>query len=332
MGTELAALEDQMRPLLPQLQQALADRMPAERLLRTVMVSVERQPKLLTCSRQSVFSSAMTAAFLGLEVDGVTGQAYLVPFKDKRLGMISQLLIGYQGFNTLGARSGYTITADVVREGDEFDFAYGSAPFIRHKPQPDTGRRIIWAWSCATSRSLPPIPCVLPIGDIMAIKERSKAAGSEGGFSPWDDPKIGFPAMAAKTARRRLRRSMPLNAMTRDYHLAARLDEAYEEQGQPSAIRPDGMLMVGGAASPLPERQQSETPTLTDLETPRDRPEIVEAKADLADAASAGTDKLRLAWHALGRTSPRLTKELVGYLESTLKPMAAEADKEGEVI
>ena len=49
----------------------------------------------------------------GLEVDGVTGQAFLVPFAGK-----VQLVVGYKGYNTLGARAGLTITGEVVRSGD----------------------------------------------------------------------------------------------------------------------------------------------------------------------------------------------------------------------
>jgi recombination protein RecT len=107
----------------------LDKRVPVERLMQTIMISCERLPALLKCDRQSLFNSAMSAAVLGLEVDGVTGQAYLIPFAGK-----AQLVIGYKGFNTLAARSGITITGAVVREGDEFDYELGSAA------------------SCATSR------------------------------------------------------------------------------------------------------------------------------------------------------------------------------------
>jgi phage RecT family recombinase len=76
----------------------------------------------------------MSAACLGLEVDGVTGQAYLIPFKGR-----AQLVVGYKGYNTLAARSGITITGAVVREGDEFDYQLGSAAFVRHKPKGSKG-------------------------------------------------------------------------------------------------------------------------------------------------------------------------------------------------
>ena len=95
MPGDLVVLENQLRPLMPHFAQVLGQTMPPERLVRTVVVSCERLPKLLECDRQSVFNAAMSAACLGLEVDGVTGQAFLIPFKGR-----AQLVIGYKGFNT----------------------------------------------------------------------------------------------------------------------------------------------------------------------------------------------------------------------------------------
>src|SRR5215472_14503156 len=104
MSNALAILEQQMQPLAPRFAQVLGATMPVERLMRTVMVSVERLPALLDCDRQSIFNAAMSAACLGLEVDGVTGQGYLIPF-DIKGTLTAQLVVGYKGFNTLGARS-----------------------------------------------------------------------------------------------------------------------------------------------------------------------------------------------------------------------------------
>jgi recombination protein RecT len=89
-ANDLVVFEKQLQPLAPRFAQVLGATMPVERLMRTVMISVERLPRLLDCDRQSLFNAAMSAACLGLEVDGVTGQAYLLPFKGK-----AQLVIGY---------------------------------------------------------------------------------------------------------------------------------------------------------------------------------------------------------------------------------------------
>lgn len=259
---DLAILENQLQPLAPQFAQVLGNTMPVERLIRTVIVSAERLPKLLDCDRQTLFNAAMSAAVLGLEVDGVTGQAFLIPFNDRRANKLRvQLVIGYKGFNTMGARSGLTITGGVVREGDAFDYELGDRGFVRHKPKLEgKERRIVAAWATAAALDRPPVVQVLGIDDILAIKEKSPGAKRDD--SPWRDPAIGFPAMAEKSAKRRLARSMPLNIM----QMAARMDEAFEEQGRPSRIDPHRGVIVEGEV--IAEREPSPTPTAAQLMNP----------------------------------------------------------------
>jgi recombinational DNA repair protein RecT len=148
----------------------------------------------------------------------------LCPFKGK-----AQLVIGYKGMNTLAARSGFTVQGEVVREGDAFDYELGDKGFVRHKPKLGNQGKIIAAWATASSMERPSIISVLGIDDIMAIK--AKSPGASRSDSPWNDPKIGFPAMASKSAKRRLARAMPLNADPR-FHLAAAMEEAVEERGR----------------------------------------------------------------------------------------------------
>ena len=243
----LTVLEQQLAPLSPRFAEVLPAHVTPDRLIRTVVVSCERLPKLLECDRQSLFNAAMSAAILGLEVDGVTGQAYLIPFKDR-----AQLVIGYKGFNTLAARSGITITGAVVREGDEFDYDLGEG-WIKHKPELNGTGRIIAAWAKASHRTRPPVISVLGIHDLLAVK--NKSPGAKRSDSPWNDTAIGFPAMCEKTVKRRLARSMPLNVM----QYAARMDEAVDEQGQPAWIDPDRGVIIDGKAEP------SETPSAQDL-------------------------------------------------------------------
>lgn len=254
MSNDLVLLERQFEPLLPQFAAALGGVMSPERLIRTVIISIERLPALLECNRQSIFAAAMSAAVLGLEVDGVTGQAFLIPFKGR-----AQLVIGYKGYNTLAARAGLTVTGEVVREGDEFDYELGTNAFVRHKPslKPTPDRRIVAAWAQAAASGRPPVIAVLGVDEINAVKQRSP--GGRRSESPWNDPQVGFPAMASKTAKRRLARSLPLSV----FQLAARLDEAVEEQGANASIAPDGKLLIDGIAA----RDESRTPTMQELTT-----------------------------------------------------------------
>lgn len=258
-NTALVALERQLEPLSSRFAAALAGAMPVERLIRTVMVSVERLPALLTCDRQSIMMAAMSAACLGLEVDGVTGQAFLIPFKGR-----AQLVIGYKGFNTLAARSGITITGGVVREGDSFEYEKGSAPYVRHKPSlaAIADRRIIGAWAAATHRERPPVVEVLGIDELMAVK--AKSPGAKRNDSPWNDVGgVGFAAMCEKTAKRRLARSLPMSVVQQ----AARLDAAADEEGRAAWITPDRGLEVeveGEAVAATPY-EDSPTPVATQL-------------------------------------------------------------------
>lgn len=253
-----AAVEKQLQLLSPQFAQVLGSIMEPARLVRTVMVSLDRTPTLYECNRQSLFMAAMSAACLGLEVDGVTGQAFLLPFAGK-----AQLITGYKGYNTLAGRGGYAIRGACVREGDGFEYDLASATIV-HRPKLGNGGRVVGAWALAASKSLPAVASVISIDELLALKAR--APGARKRESPWNDPEIGFPAMCEKTAKRRLARSMPLNllqsvAPLHKLHYAARMDEAVEEQGRPAWVSPDKGVVVDEAEvveSPLPPRTVSE--------------------------------------------------------------------------
>jgi phage RecT family recombinase len=322
VANDIVVIENTLMPLKPHFEQVLAGRMPVERLTRTVIMSCERLPQLLECSPQSIMNSAMTAAVLGLEVDGVTGQAFLIPFKNR-----AQLVIGYKGMNTIAARSGYTVTAAVVREGDEFDYALGTNAFLKHKPQPGNQARIVFAWAVAEAVGFKPVIAVLSIDEILEVKKKSP--GARKSDSPWNDPGIGFPAMAEKTARRRLARSMPLNTHTRDYVLAARMEEAFEEQGETSHITPGGDLVIEGTASPIAERQRNETPTMEQLLAPPQAdakdPTMKVIQRDGIIAAEEGMKSLRIWFGDLPRAAQQTVKP---FLDSKLKPYAEKRDQE----
>jgi recombination protein RecT len=245
VASELVLFENTLKPLAPRFEQALGGAIPVERLMRSIMVSIERTPKLLQADRQSLLNASMSAACLALEVDGVTGQAFFVPFAGK-----AQLIIGYKGMNTLGARSGFSIQGEVVRDGDEFDYELGDKAFVKHKPKLGSRGPIIAAWATASSLHRPSLVSVLGIDDIMEIMKKSP--GAKMSDSPWRDMMIGFPAMAAKSAKRRLSRAMPLNADPR-FHLAAAMEEAVEERGKSAWIDPARGLQIEGEVHDGPQ-------------------------------------------------------------------------------
>lgn len=259
MANDIAVLERQLMPLSAEFAQVLPANIPPERLIRTVLISCERNPRLLEPQlRASLLQSAMTASVLGLEVDGVTGQGFIIPFGGK--SPRAQFIPGYKGYNTMAARAGYTINGGVVREGDEFDFQEGTGGFVRHKRKlgAEARRKIIAAWATAEAQGRPPIIAVLSIDELLATK--AKSAGAKKSDSPWNDPAIGFAAMCEKTAKRRLARSMPLNT----YQLAAAM-ESQHDQGRTCHLTKDAGIIIDGDAEVAPE---APPPTAYDLLEP----------------------------------------------------------------
>jgi len=309
MNNDLVILETQLRPLAPKFSQVLAMVMPVERFTRTLIVSCEREPKLLAADRQSLFNAAMTGAVLGLEADGATGQFFLLPFNDRKNNRtVVQPVIGYKGYNTLGARSGLTISGGVVREGDYFDHDEGSESFVHHKRKlgDEHNRKIVAAWAVAVSTHRPATVKILSITEILAIKAKS----TRGNQAPWADDAIGFPAMAEKSAKRRLARDMPLNV----FQSAARMEEAFEEQGEPAYIHPDKGVIVGGEV--IATNYNDVTPAAQDLISPP----TLEEEAKMA--AERGRE-------ALAAFCRRLTKKQYAQMRAhleTLKPIVESAD------
>jgi len=249
MGTSLAVIEKELTARLPNFAGVVPRDLPAERIVRTVMVSCERNPRLLDCTQQSIMNSAMTAAVLGLEVDGVTGQGFLIPYKLRDMGETAQFQIGYKGYNTMAARAGITINGGVVREGDGFDYMVGTGGYVKHKPQlaNPNGRKIIGAWATAEAMGRPPIVAVMGYDELLAVK--AKSPGAKRSDSPWNDNGVGHAAMCEKTVKRRLARSMPLTVMT----YAAALEDQHD-MGHAAYLRPDGAITVDGQAI-YPDRQ-----------------------------------------------------------------------------
>jgi len=105
------------------------------RLALTSMRSGEQAEKMLACTGASVAKSFMDLAQSGLSPARHLGQCCFVPYKSEL-----QFQVEYRGFITLAKRSGEVsyITADVVHEGDKFEFQRGTEQFLHHVPLGDT--------------------------------------------------------------------------------------------------------------------------------------------------------------------------------------------------
>ncbi len=203
-----------------QLEMALPRHLTADRMARIVLTEVQKTPKLLDCTQESLLGAVVQAAQLGLE-PGLAGMAYLVPFKGK-----VQLIPGYRGLMTLAQRSGNvsTIFAEVVCEPDSFKYELGLELVLRHIPDPsrdpNNQKTIEYAYAVAQLKDGGKQFVVMSKAEVDAIRARSRASGN----GPWV---TDYAAMAKKTVIRQLCKYLPMSV---ELQTAVTLDE-YDERG-----------------------------------------------------------------------------------------------------
>ena len=122
----------------PQLALALPRHLNADRMSRLALTAFSTTPALQECTPDSIAGCIMIAAQLGLE-PGVNGQAYLIPYKDRRNNKtVCTFVPGWKGLVDLVARSGRaSVWTGAVFDGDKFEYQLGDSPFCRHTPSTD---------------------------------------------------------------------------------------------------------------------------------------------------------------------------------------------------
>jgi phage RecT family recombinase len=83
------------------------------------------------CRPSTILNAAGIACSVGLEFNNALGHSAIIPYKDAASW---QPMV--RGLTTLAYRSGKvaSLQAEIVLEGDEFDYEYGTRTFLRHKP------------------------------------------------------------------------------------------------------------------------------------------------------------------------------------------------------
>lgn len=232
--------------LKPQMMLALPRHLTPERLCRVAMTAIQNTPKLLECDRTSLFAAIMTCAQLGLEPDGVLGQAYLVPFAGK-----VQLIPGYRGLISLARNSGEvrSIAAHEVCARDEFEYAYGLEPVLRHVPANGDRGDITHFYAVAHFVNGGHHFEVMTRSEVEAIRDGSSgyktalryAKAGQDPQTPWVQ---NFVEMGKKTAIRRISKFLPMNVQK-----AAALADSYDT-GRHAQIGDAGELVIDVEAEP----------------------------------------------------------------------------------
>ena len=288
-NVQLMALNS-VKALLEASRGAVAQRIPrhltVDRILKVALTAINKTPKLLECSRESLITAVMQAAELGLEPGGALGEGYLVPYNNKvklpgggeQWVMQCQFIPGYRGLTALARRSGEisNIYAEAVYDGDAFEVELGLEPKLLHRPDYNSEKRddpnnLTFTYAVARFKDGSFQFVVLGRKQIEALRARSKAAG----FGPWV---TDFEEMAKKTSIRRLSKSLPLSV-----EMAKAIDlQAAAEVGDFSTIEaPVFELDAGAETKALVESAPNKTESIK---------ATVRGKAAAAIAAKSGAE------------------------------------------
>lgn len=332
----------------PRVAKAIAESVPQHlspaRLLRVMAQALRRTPKLALCSPLSLLGAMISCATLGLEPNTPLGHCYLIPFekREKRgtqwvtASVEIQLILGYQGLIDLSRRTGSLVSlhADVVFEGDEFDFEYGSQMHLRHVPRGSReGRKPTYAYAHAKLEDGEAFE-VLPYAEVLKIRDNTQAfkqamIGKDRGDRNWaSSPWIAYEfEMSSKTMVRRLSKWLPKSI---EFATAVQMDSLAERgmidfaaiAAQPMLAHDPDAVTFDQETGEITDTNKTEpkpaAATTTTAKPTPPKPPVAKAKeepkptqAELAAAAEAAA-KAAAEQEAAEREADRLQREAQG--------------------
>lgn len=219
-------MKNTIKASLPQFTSALPKAIKPERFLSMVLTAVNTNPKLMACDPLSVVASALQSAQLGLEPNTPLGQAYLIPYEERKMvngvwqtvRTVCNFQVGYRGLITLAFNSGelQSLDAQEVYANDDFDFNYGLNMTLKHIPathnRKQPGENPTHYYAVYKLKNGGQGMAVMTYEDVLEhAKKFSKTYSKKTGkFSgPWAD---NFDAMAKKTVLLKLMKYMPMAA------------------------------------------------------------------------------------------------------------------------
>jgi recombination protein RecT len=198
-------LRQKLLLMVGEFERALPDKIGVDRMMRIAMTAMQKTPHLEECIPESFFGALMTALQMGLEPNTPLGHCYLIPrFNDKKKIYICNFEMGYQGLLELAYRTGVYryIQAEVVYQGDDFKYSYGTSRHLNHNPNWKTQNPIyvyaiyeiqnggmnfsVWSWEAIMAHA----------------KQFSESFNSK--YSPWQSNQTSKEEMAKKTVLKAL--------------------------------------------------------------------------------------------------------------------------------
>lgn len=231
----IATMRDFLEKHKQQLVLALPKHLSADRMIRLACTEISKNPALLNCDKNSLFGAIIQSSQLGLEI-GSLGQAYLIPFKNRKTGGTDcQFIPGYKGLLALARRSGElkSISTHIVYERDQFEMSLGIDEHVKHTPYllGDRGKEVL-VYGVAKFKDGGHQLEWMSIDDLNKIRARSQSSA----YGAWV---TDYGQMVRKTIIRRMCNYLPMNPELQN---AIQILDAHDE-GK-SAIIDDGVVVT----------------------------------------------------------------------------------------
>jgi recombination protein RecT len=246
---------------------ALPRHLTPERFTRIALTAINRTPKLMQCTKESLLTCLLDLSQLGLEPDN--RKAHLIPYENRKLNKtICTLIIDYKGLVELARRSGEIsdIHADVVCENDHFEYSFGTEGKLVHKPAIKDRGNVTAAYSFVKLKDGSSSYEVMNKEEVDAIRERSKAGNTGPWVTDWKE-------MAKKTVFRRHSKWLPVSpefqeAIDKDYDVPVDIIP----KGKPAVRMPEEIEIGRNEAEP------AQNGTLEPEATPQGQPNAIALK------------------------------------------------------
>jgi recombination protein RecT len=214
-GEKFLSLKSALEKNLPAIKAIAAAQLDPVRLLKIVLSSASRNPTLLSCTTPSIIKAVMQSSECGLECGGFLGEAYLVPFRNRKTQALeAQFLPGYKGLCKLARNSGeiVSIYAEAVYPGDEFVCELGLNPKLIHVPDWDSESResetnLEKVYAVARSKHGKEFDLFVVLSKLQIERIRRSSKSQDEG--PWF---THFEEMSKKSAIRRLCKNLDLDS------------------------------------------------------------------------------------------------------------------------
>src|SRR5262245_199402 len=251
-----------------------------QRLIRIAYNAIATNEDLLKCTHASILGGMMEALKLGVTLGGPMQEAWLIPFRNNKKGtMEATFVVGYQGYRNIIDRAGSVVDLHphAVYEGDDFDFEFGTRPFITHAPAWKRGLpqgvRLIAVYAVAHLRKGGLQMEVMPRAEVDQHRARSRAKDS----GPWV---TDYDSMALKTVIRKISKYLPKSSdlLARALDLDDKADRGEDQEFDlPEGAQVfDGSIeaqQAGGTRLDALKKQLQERNPADGLEPTRKQPE-----------------------------------------------------------